>query len=56
MNTIAQLDQYTTPQIRALACQHKITDWSYKTPGELMKELVKVSELENLDLLQGDPA
>jgi hypothetical protein len=56
MNTFEQLDQYTTPQIRALACQHKVTGWHYKRPVELIKELVQVSELENLDLLQGEPA
>lgn len=51
MTTLDELNELELNQVRALACQNKIVDWTLKSRGTLLRELVKLSEETNIDLL-----
>lgn len=54
MNTLEQLNELTLRQVRALASQHKVPDWTTESRATLLRKLVQCSEDKGLDLLKGE--
>ena len=54
MNTLDQLNSLTLVQVRALASQQKIANWTTESRGGLLRKLVALSEDKQLDLLEGE--
>ncbi len=44
----AWLDRLTTPQVRALACQHGIEKWESTKVGNLRTELLLMPSVQNI--------
>jgi hypothetical protein len=53
MNTLDQLNTLTLVQIRALAAQQKFIEWQTESRGILLRKLVKLSEEQGVNLLEG---